>query len=104
MCLRRERIKFIVLFGLTNFGSFEPDTNQSLTMSNQESWHLVDECVISPLHSSIEVTPEDSVSQVDSGHTKALSRSSSSSSSSKGRRDAKIKASIASLQAKHLAE
>lgn len=75
-------------------------------MSNQESWHL-DECVISPLHSSFEVTLEDSVSrvsQVDSGHSRALSSSTTSSSSSKGRRDAKIKAVIASLQVKQLAE
>ncbi|PFX20145.1 hypothetical protein AWC38_SpisGene15396 [Stylophora pistillata] len=57
--------------------------------------------------SSLEVNPEDSlgrVSQVDCGHSKALSRSSFSSSSSKRRRDAKIRASIASLQAKQLAE
>ena len=76
-------------------------------MSNQESWHLVDECVISPLHSSLEVTPEDlvsRVSQVDSGHSRALSSSTTSSSSSKRRRDAKIKAAVASLQAKQLAE
>ena len=102
-----SRIIKLVLLGLTIFGPFEPDGNQPLTMSNQESWHLVDECVISPLHSSLEVTPEDSVSrvsQVDSGHSRALSSSSFSSSSSKRRRDAKIKAAIASLQAKHLAE
>ena len=76
-------------------------------MSSQESWHLVDECVISPLHSSLEVTPEDSVSrvsQVDSGRSRALSSSTTSSSSSKRRRDAKIKAAIANLQAKQLAE
>ena len=76
-------------------------------MSNQESWHLVDECVISPLHSSLEVTPEDSVSrvsQVDSGHSRALSSSTTSSSSSKRRRDAKIKAAVASLRAKQLTE
>ena len=76
-------------------------------MSSRESWHLVDECVISPLHGSLEVTPEDSVSrvsQVDSGHSRALSSSTTSSSSSKTRRDAKIKAAIASLQAKQLAE
>lgn len=48
--------------------------------------------------------PVYSVSQVDSGHSKALSLTSSSSSSSKRRRDAEIKASIASLQAKQLAE
>ena len=39
-------------------------------MSNQESWPLVDECLMSPLHDIPEVTPEDSVSrtsQVDSG-------------------------------------
>ena len=76
-------------------------------MSNQESWHLVDEYVISALHSNLEMTPEDSVSrvgQVDSGHSRALSSSTTSSSSSKRRRDAKIKAAIASLQAKQLAE
>ena len=75
-------------------------------MSSQESWHLVDECVISPLHSSLEVTPEDSVrvSQVDSGRSRALSSSTTSSSSSKRRRDAKIKAAIENLQAKQLAE
>ena len=63
--------------------------------------------MISPLHSSLEVTPEDSVSrvsQVDSGRSRALSSSTSSSSSSKRRRDAKIKAAIANLQAKQLAE
>jgi len=107
LCLcRRSKIK-IVLVGLTIFGLFEPDENQPFVMSNQESWHLVDECVISPLHSSLEVTPEDSVSrvsQVDTGHPKALSSSTTSSSSSKRRRDAKIKAAIASLQAKQLAE
>ena len=78
-------IKFVLL-GLTIFGLFEPDKNQPLMMSNQESWHLVDECVISPLHSSLEVTPEDlvsRVSQVDSGHSRALSSSTNSSSSSK---------------------
>ena len=87
-------IKFVLL-GLTIFGPFEPDTNQPLMMSNQESWHLVDDCVISPLHSSLEVTPEDSVSrvsQVDSGHSRALSSSTTSSSSSKRRRDAKLRA------------
>ena len=90
-----------------HFWSFEPDENQPHMMSSQESWHLVDECVISPLHSSLEVTPEDSVSrvsQVDSGRSRALSSSTTSSSSSKRRRDAKIKAAIANLQAKQLAE
>ena len=73
-------------------------------MNNQETWHLVDECVLSALHGSVEVTPEDSVSnasQVNSGHS---GTSSSSSSSSKRRREAKIKAAISSLQAKQLAE
>ena len=73
-------------------------------MNDQETWHLVDECVLSPLHGSVEVTPEDSVSnasQVNSGHS---GTSSSSSSSSKRRREAKIKAAISSLQAKQLAE
>ena len=63
--------------------------------------------MISPLHSSLEVTPEDSVSsvsQVNSGHSRALSSSTTSLSSSKRKRDAKIKAAIASLQAKQLAE
>ena len=63
--------------------------------------------MISPLHGSLEVTPEDSVrrvSQVDSGHSRALSSSTTSSSSSKRRRDAKIKTAIASLQAKQLVE
>ena len=90
-----------------HFWSCEPDENQPHMMSSQESWHLVDECVISPLHSSLEVTPEDSVSrvsQVDSGRSRALSSSTTSSSSSKRRRDAKIKAAIANLQAKQLAE
>ena len=106
-----NNIKTLVLFGPTNFGpfwsNFEPDANQPLMTSNQESWHLVNECVISPLHSSLEVTSEDAVSrisQVDSGHLKALSHSIFSFSSSKRRRDAKIKASMASLQAKKLAE
>ena len=76
-------------------------------MSSQESWHLVNECMLSLLHSSLEVTPEDSVSrvsQVDSGHLIALSSSTTLSSSSKRRRDAKLKLAIASLQAKQLAE
>ena len=75
-------------------------------MSSQELWHLVDKCVILLLHRNLEVIPEYSVSrvsQVDSGHSKALSSSTSSLSSS-NRRDAKIKVATASLQAKQQAE
>ena len=67
-------------------------------MSHQGPWHLVDKTVISPLHGNSEVTPDDSISQVDSGHSKA------SSSSSRRRKEAKVKAAIASLQARQLAE
>ena len=97
----------IVLVGIAISGLFEPVENQPLMMSSEESWHLVDECVISPLHSSLEVTPEDlvsRVSQVDFGHLRALSSSTTLLSSSKRRRDANLKAAIASLQAKQLAE
>ena len=103
---QRSKIK-AVLLGLTIFGLFEPDENQPLMMDNQESWHLVDERVVSPRHGSLEMTPENSVnrvSQVDSGHSKALSPGTTKSSSSKRRRDAKIKAAIVSLQVKQLAE
>lgn len=70
----------------------------SLEMSHQGPWHLVEETVISPLHGNSEVNPDDSISQVDSGHSKA------SSSSSRRRREAKVKAAVASLQARQLAE
>ena len=58
----------------------------------------MDKTVISPLHGSSEVTPGDSISQADSGHSKA------SSSSSRRRRKAKVKAAVASLQASQFAE
>lgn len=64
LCLcRRFEIK-LVLLSLTIFGLFEPNENQPLMMNNQESSHLVDECVISPLQSSLEVNFEDSVTRV----------------------------------------
>ena len=69
-------------------------------MSNQESWPLVDECLMSPLHDIPEVTPEDSVSrtsQVYSGHSRELSSSTNSSPLSKRRKDAEAKATIADI-------
>ena len=75
-------------------------------MRSQELWHLVDKWVILLLHRNLEVTPkylERRVSQVVSGHSKALSSSTSSLSSS-NRKDAKIKVATASLQAKQQAE
>ena len=63
------------------------------------SWHLVDEYVLLPLHSEAEVTPEDSVSQIGSVNSK-----SSSTSSKRCFQEAKRKAAVATLQAKQLAQ
>ena len=63
------------------------------------SWHLVDEYVLSPLHSEAEVTPQDSVSQIGSVKSK-----SSSTSSKRSLQEAKRKAAVATLQAKQLAQ
>ena len=62
-------------------------------------WHLVDECVISPLRNSPEVSPEDSVNKVSSQNDSVRSKS-----SSKRKRKAKMKAAVANPQAKQLAE
>ena len=62
-------------------------------------WHLVDEYVLSPLHSEAEVTPQDSVSQIGSEKSK-----SSSTSSKRSLEGAKRKAAVATLQAKQLAQ
>ena len=62
-------------------------------------WHLVDEYVLSPLHSEAEVTPQDSVSQIGSVKSK-----SSSTSSKRSLQEAKRKAAVATLQAKQLAQ
>ena len=63
------------------------------------SWHLVDEYVLSPLHSEAEVTPQDSVSQISSVKSK-----SSSTSSKRSLQEAQRKAAVATLQAKQLAQ
>ena len=63
------------------------------------SWHLVDEYVLSPLHTEAEVTPQDSVSQIGSVKSK-----SSSTSSKRSLQEAKRKAAVATLQAKQLAQ
>ena len=63
-------------------------------MDKQEGFHFVDEQAISPLHRSL-IQPEDSVSQTGLN---------SSSSSSRRRKDARIKAASRSLQAKQLKE
>ena len=104
LCFMSKAIIKVVFTGLTILVVSSRIKISDPRMNNQETWHLVDECVLSPLHGSVEVTPEDSVSnasQVNSGHS---GTSSSSSSSSKRRREAKIKAAISSLQAKQLAE
>lgn len=61
-------------------------------MDKQEGFHAVDEQVISPLHSCL-IQPEESVSQTGSNSSSSLSRR---------RKDAQIKAAIANLQAKQL--
>ena len=61
------------------------------------SWLLVDEYVLSPLHSEAEVTSQDSVSQIGSVKSK-----SSSTSSKRSLQEAKRKAAVATLQAKQL--
>ena len=71
-------------------------------MSLKSTWHSVDECVISPLRNSPEISPEDSISQVPSQNDSFKSKS--SSTSSKRKREARIKAAVANLQAKQLAE
>ena len=57
--------------------------------------------MISPLHVSPDVTPKDSVSQIDSVKSRP---SRTSSSSSKRTKEARMKAVTASLKAKQLAE
>lgn len=73
-----------------------------LRMSLKSTWHSVDECVISPLRKSPQVSPEDSISQVSSQNDSVKSKS--SSISSKRKREARIKAAVANLQAKQSAE
>lgn len=62
-------------------------------MSLKSTWHLVDEYVISPLRNSPEVSPEDSISQISSVNDSVRSKS-----SSKRKREAKMKAAVANLQ------
>ena len=53
------------VLNITVFRLIEPDKNQLFVISNLESWHIVDEYVISPLYDSLKVTPEDSLSRVN---------------------------------------
>ena len=63
------------------------------------TWHLVNEYVLSLLHSEAEVTPHESVSQISSAKSKF-----SSTSSKRTLQEAKRKAAVATLQAKQLAQ
>ena len=104
LCFMSKAIIKVVFTGLTILVVSSWMKISETRMNSQKPWHWVDESVLSPLHRSFEVSPEDLVSnasQVNSGHS---GTSSSSSSSSKRRREAKIKAAISSLQAKQLAE
>ena len=58
--------------------------------------------MIFPLRNSPGISPEDSISQVPSQNDSVKSKS--SSTSSKRKREARIKAAVANLQAKQLAE
>ena len=91
LCFMSKAIIKVVFTGLTILVVSSRMKISDPRMNNQETWHLVDECVLSPLHGSVEVTLEDSVSnasQVNSGHSET---SSSSSSSSKRRREEKLR-------------
>ena len=91
LCFMSKAIIKVVFTGLTILVVSSRMKISDPRMNNQETWHLVDECVLSPLHGSVEVTLEDSVSnasQVNSGHS---GTSSSSSSSTKRRREEKLR-------------
>ena len=68
-------------------------------MSLKSTWHLVDEFVIFPLRNSPEVSPKDLISQVSSQNDSVRSKS-----SSKRKREAKMKTAVANLKAKQLVE
>ena len=62
LCFMSKAIIRVVFTGLTILVVSSRIKISDPRMNNQETWHLVDECVLSPLHGSVEVTPEDSVS------------------------------------------
>ena len=62
LCFMSKAIIKVVFTGLTILVVSSRIKIGDPRMNNQETWHLVDECVLSPLHGSVEVTPEDSVS------------------------------------------
>ena len=76
LCLCRRAKMKVVLLGVTILGQLEPDENRPLKISNQRNHGT----------SNLEVTPAEysvsRVNQVDSGHSRALSSSTTSSSSS----------------------